>query len=88
MASGNSIYDIKKGFLSSQLRILDGALKPKENWQDKLPEGEHGDLSEGVLNQVLYKRRLPCLPLALSQSQNSRKLEYQLIYETFSEYCC
>jgi len=55
MATGNSIYDIKKGFLSSQLRILDGALKPKENWQDKLPEGEHGDLSEGVLNQVLYK---------------------------------
>ncbi|PUU72243.1 kinetochore Sim4 complex subunit Fta4 [Tuber borchii] len=55
MATGNSIYDIKKGFLSSQLRILDGALKPKENWQEKLPEGEHGDLSEGVLNQVLYK---------------------------------
>ncbi|PWW78314.1 hypothetical protein C7212DRAFT_323623 [Tuber magnatum] len=55
MAAGNSIYDIKKGFLSSQLRILNGALNPKANWQDKLPEGEHGDLSEGVLNQVLYK---------------------------------
>lgn len=62
MATGNSIYDIKKGFLSSQLRILDGALKPKENWQDKLPEGEHGDLSEGVLNQVLYKRRMLYYP--------------------------
>ncbi|CUS14085.1 unnamed protein product [Tuber aestivum] len=55
MATGNSIYDIKGGFLSSQLRVLNGALNPKPNWQDRLPEGEHGDLSEGVLNQVLYK---------------------------------
>ncbi|KAG0638014.1 kinetochore Sim4 complex subunit Fta4 [Tuber brumale] len=55
MATGNSIYDIKKGFLSSQLRVLNGTLNPKAGWQDKLPEGEHGDLSEGVLNQVLYK---------------------------------
>jgi len=76
MATGNSIYDIKKGFLSSQLRVLDGALKPKENWQDKLLEGEHGDLSEGVLNQVLYKRRLLYLPLALSLWQKSQKFEY------------
>ncbi|CAZ81716.1 unnamed protein product [Tuber melanosporum] len=55
MAAGNSIYDIKKGFLSSQLRILGGTLNPKAGWQDRVPEGEHGDLSEGVLNQVLYK---------------------------------
>ncbi|KAL7267381.1 hypothetical protein RUND412_010036 [Rhizina undulata] len=51
----STIYDQKKSFLSSQLRLLSTPLEPPRNWQHKLPESEHGDLSESVLEQVLYK---------------------------------
>lgn len=53
----NSIYDLKKGFLFSQLRILNGPLDPPRDWQEQIPEGEDGDLPEVVVDQVLYKRR-------------------------------
>lgn len=53
----NSIYDLKKGFLSSQLRILNGPLDPPRDWQEQIPEGEYGDLPQVVVDQVLYKRR-------------------------------
>lgn len=55
--AANSIYDLKKGFLSSQLRILNGPLDPPRDWQERIPEGEDGDLPEAVVDQVLYKRR-------------------------------
>lgn len=53
----NSIYDLKKGFLSSQLRILNSPLEPPRGWQDQIPEGVDGDLPEAVVAQVMYKGR-------------------------------
>lgn len=53
--AGSSIYDLKKGFLSSQLRILNTPLDPPRDWQEQIPEGEDGDLPEATVAQVLYK---------------------------------
>lgn len=71
----NSIYDLKKGFLSSQLRILNGPLEPPLDWQERIPEGEDGDLPEAVVDQVLYKRRqlsIICLCSQLPTSEKNR----------------
>lgn len=57
MMAANSIYDLKKGFLSSQLRILTAPLDPPRGWQEETPEGVDGDLPEAVVAQVLYKCR-------------------------------
>lgn len=56
MTSVPSIYKLKSDFLASQARNLSRLPDPPRNWQDKLEPTEHGDISDHVLNQVLYKR--------------------------------
>ncbi|KAH0611137.1 uncharacterized protein H6S33_011564 [Morchella sextelata] len=50
-----SIRDLKKGFLSSQLRTLSTPIEPPRAWQSQLPESPAGDLPDAVVAQALYK---------------------------------
>ncbi|RPB12204.1 hypothetical protein P167DRAFT_545724 [Morchella conica CCBAS932] len=54
-----SIRDLKKGFISSQLRTLSTPIEPPRSWQSQLPESPAGDLPDSVVAQALYK----CNPL-------------------------
>lgn len=56
MPSKPSTFTAKTAFLSSQTRILSTLPQPPAQWQQNLPASdEHGDLSDSVLQQVLYK---------------------------------
>ncbi|KAH8147505.1 uncharacterized protein LAJ45_08332 [Morchella importuna] len=50
-----SIRDLKKGFISSQLRTLSTPIEPPRSWQSQLPESPAGDLPDSVVAQALYK---------------------------------
>ncbi|KAI9786997.1 MAG: hypothetical protein M1816_007749 [Peltula sp. TS41687] len=53
---GQTIIDLKKGFLSAQIRLLTAPLQPPPaDWQEQLPEPEQGDLREGTVREVLHK---------------------------------
>ncbi|TGZ84898.1 hypothetical protein EX30DRAFT_325767 [Ascodesmis nigricans] len=55
MTTQHSIYDIKSEFLFSQSRALSQFPDPPKDWLKDVEETEHGDLSDNVLNQALYK---------------------------------
>lgn len=51
-----SVYTTKTGFLSKQVRQLSALPPPPPKWRESLPPAdEHGDLTDAVLHQVLYK---------------------------------
>lgn len=51
-----SVYTTKTAFLSKQVRNLSALPPPPPNWRENLPPpDEHGDLSDAVVQQVLYK---------------------------------
>lgn len=58
-----SIRDLKKGFISSQLRTLSTPIEPPRSWQSQLPESPAGDLPDSVVAQALYKCIPPSPPL-------------------------
>jgi hypothetical protein len=51
-----TIVTLKKRFVTSQVRLLNGALRPSRDWQENAPRTEHGDLSERAVGEALYKR--------------------------------
>ncbi|KAI5797447.1 kinetochore Sim4 complex subunit Fta4 [Peziza echinospora] len=66
----DSIFDLKKSFIESQVRALSassassasssaaGGLRPPRNWQDAAPATAEGDLPGKVVEQVLVKLNL------------------------------
>ncbi|KAI9836515.1 MAG: hypothetical protein M1838_005012 [Thelocarpon superellum] len=55
MAAAPTVVDLKKGFLSSQIRLLHAPLQPPRRWQENLPTPADGDLRGSVVGEVLYK---------------------------------
>lgn len=56
MTTQRSIYEIKSEFLASQTRTLSRTPDPPKDWLQNVEATELGDISDSVLNQVLYKR--------------------------------
>ncbi|KAF8455983.1 kinetochore Sim4 complex subunit Fta4, partial [Terfezia claveryi] len=54
----STLFTIKKPFLDSQIRLLSADLAPPPNWQDAIPAGPGGDLSQRAIDQVLTKVNL------------------------------
>lgn len=53
---GQTIIELKKAFLTTQIRLLTAPLQPPPtDWQERLPEPEEGDLRDGVIRDVLHK---------------------------------
>ena len=55
MAS-DTIVDLKKSFLLSQLRTLSTPITPGADWKERAPESEDGALKERVVGEALYRR--------------------------------
>jgi len=55
MPKQNSIYAAKFNFLRSQVRVLEKLPQLPPDWRDDVPQTEHGDLSDTVLQQIFYK---------------------------------
>jgi hypothetical protein len=56
MSLEETIITLKKRFIASQVRLLNGALRPSRDWQENAPRTEHGDLSERAVGEALYRR--------------------------------
>lgn len=56
MTTFASVYELKSGFISSQVQILGSVPNPCRDWQEVFAKSEHGDLPKCVLTQVYYKR--------------------------------
>ncbi|KAI9767782.1 MAG: hypothetical protein M1840_005463 [Geoglossum simile] len=55
MSLEDTVINLKKRFIASQVRLLNGALRPSRDWQENAPRTEHGDLSERIVGEVLYR---------------------------------
>jgi len=53
-----TLFTIKKSFLASQIRLLSVDPTPPPNWQDDIPAGPGGDLSQRAIDQALTKVNL------------------------------
>ncbi|KAI9799761.1 MAG: hypothetical protein M1833_003880 [Piccolia ochrophora] len=53
MAGRDAVVDLKKAFLSTQVRVLNAPLHPPHNWQDQLDNPDDGDLRESTVTDVL-----------------------------------
>lgn len=50
-----TIINLKKRFIASQVRLLNGTLQPSRDWREYAPQTEHGDLSERIVGEALYQ---------------------------------
>ena len=55
MSLEETIITLKKRFIASQVRLLNGTLRPSRDWQENAPRTEHGDLSERTVGEALYR---------------------------------
>ncbi|KAI9823714.1 MAG: hypothetical protein M1832_002271 [Thelocarpon impressellum] len=56
MAAPKTVIDLKRTFLTSQVRLLNEPLQPPGDWQDRLAEHDEGELRDDVVAEVLQKR--------------------------------
>ncbi len=55
MAAPPSIIDLKKSFLSTQIRTLNAPLEPPRDWRENCPAPDEGELKDKVVREVLQK---------------------------------
>ncbi|KAH0545132.1 hypothetical protein FGG08_000744 [Glutinoglossum americanum] len=55
MSLEETVITLKKRFVASQVRLLNGTLRPSRDWRENAPRTEHGDLSERAVGEALYK---------------------------------
>ncbi|KAH0559783.1 hypothetical protein GP486_003699 [Trichoglossum hirsutum] len=55
MSLEETIVSLKKRFIASQVRLLNGSLRPSRDWQENAPRTEHGDLNERAVVEALYR---------------------------------
>lgn len=55
MAAPLSIIDLKKSFLSTQIRKLNAPLEPSHDWREIVPVPEEGGLKDRIVPEVLQK---------------------------------
>jgi hypothetical protein len=55
MSLEETVITLKKRFIASQVRLLNGTLRPTRDWQENAPRTEHGDLSERTVGEALYR---------------------------------
>ncbi|KAI9866097.1 MAG: hypothetical protein M1813_001658 [Trichoglossum hirsutum] len=55
MSLEETIISLKKRFIASQVRLLNGPLRPSRDWQENAPRTEHGDLNEHIVGEALYR---------------------------------
>jgi hypothetical protein len=56
MSLEETVISLKKRFIASQVRLLNGSLRPSRDWQANAPRTEHGDLNERAIGEALYRR--------------------------------
>ena len=56
------MIDLKKSFLTKQIRILDTPLKTSHDWRRNASASEEGNLKEKAVQEVVHK----CTPNALN----------------------
>ena len=59
MATPPSVIDLKKSFLSTQVRTLNAPLEPSHDWRENAPVPEEGALKDKTVQEVLQKCTLP-----------------------------
>lgn len=55
MDSTRTISELKSAFIRAQVRIFSESLELPEDWRNYAAEIEEGELSEKVIEDVLYK---------------------------------
>ena len=55
MAIPPSVIDLKKSFLSTQVRTLNAPLAPSNDWRENGPIPEEGELKDKLVQEVLQK---------------------------------
>lgn len=63
MESTRTISELKSSFIRGQVRILSESLEPPEDWRNYAVESEEGDLSDKMVEDVLQKGAINCVPL-------------------------
>ncbi len=55
MAAQPSVIDIKKSFLSTQIRTLNAPLELSRGWRDNAPTPEDAELKDRLVQEVLQR---------------------------------